>query len=253
MLIDADCHISSRQAGPGISADELVRQLDALGVDRAVCWPMVSYTREIASDNRAIYEGVRAYPDRIIPFAGVNPLLGMDAALDELSRCIETYGVKGIKLNGARDGYYIDDPRLSLPLIERIAGAHLALAFHCGANDYERTHPFRIAKVSELYPDLPILVVHMGGSGQPGLYEAVIEFATKYSTWYLVDSEADYRQVHKALTMLGAERVCYGSDTPFCPMRFEWGIRQAIYSDLGDADRAQVLGGNMVRLFRLGV
>jgi len=252
MRIDADCHISSRAPVHGIGVDELLRRLDALGIDRAVCWPMVSYVREIASDNRAIYDGYRAHPERIIPFCGVNPLLGFDQARDELKRCLEEYGVKGVKLNGARDGYYIDDAKLSLPLIEMIAEADVVLAFHCGANDFEKTHPFRIAKISDRFPDLPIMVVHMGGSGHPSLHDAVIEFAAKYPSWYLIDSEADYRKVLLAVQRLGAERVCYGSDSPFCPTRFEYGLRQVWYQDLSEGDRAKVMGGNMARLFGLG-
>ena len=81
MYIDADCHISSRAPLDGISVDELVRQLDAAGVDKAVCWPMVSYTREMATDNRAIYEGAKLHPDRLIPFGGVNPRLCVDLSL----------------------------------------------------------------------------------------------------------------------------------------------------------------------------
>ncbi|MBC7254698.1 MAG: amidohydrolase [Chloroflexi bacterium] len=249
--IDADCHISSRKAPSEIGIDELLRQMDALGVEKAVCWPMVSYTRDIASDNAAIYAGYRAHPGRIIPFCGVNPRLGLEEAKDELRRCIEVYGVKGVKLNGARDLYYVDDPTLSLPLIEIAVEAGLVLAFHCGANDFERTHPYRIAKISDRYPQVPILIVHMGGAGQPNLHDAVIDLAARYPSWYLVDSEADYRKVHKALAVLGADRLCYGSDTPFCPMRFEWGLRQVVYQDLSAADKAKVFGGNIARALNL--
>ncbi len=251
MRIDADCHISSRAAPGEIGVDELVRQLDQLSVDKAITWPMVSYTREIASDNRAIYEGARHYPDRIIPFGGVNPRLGLEQAKDELRRCIEEYGMRGIKLNGARDIYFIDDPRLSLPLVEMIAAAGLVLAVHCGANDYERTHPFRVAKLSARFPALPILIVHMGGAGQPHLHEAVIEFAAQYPSWWLVDSEADYRRVQSAIQRLGASRVCFGSDTPFCQMRYEWALRQVAYQDLSAAERDQIMGGNIARLLGL--
>jgi len=251
MYIDADCHISSRRGGNGIGIDQLLPQLDEVGVEKAVCWPMVSYTRELATDNKVIYEGMKAHPDRIIGFGGVNPLLGLQEAKDELKRCIEVYGVKGVKLNGARDGYYIDDPELSLPLVEMIADAGIVLAFHCGANDFEKTHPFRIAKVSDAYPNLPIMVIHMGGGGRPSLHDATIELAKQYPQWYLVDSEADYRKVLEALQILGPNRICYGSDTPFCPMRFEWDIRQVVYQDLSEQEKAQVFGGNMARLLGL--
>jgi len=209
---------------------------------------MVSYTREIATDNRAIYEGAKLHPDRIIPFAGVNPRLGLDLAKDELQRCIESYGVRGIKLNGARDGYYIDDPQLSLPLIDRIAEAGLVLSLHVGANDFERTHPYRVAKISQRHPELPIMIVHMGGAAHPDLHDAVIDLAASHPSWYLVDSETDYRKELKALQVLGPSHVCYGSDTPFCPMRYEWALRQVVLADLEPVERALVLGGNIARL-----
>ncbi len=51
--------------------------------------------------------------------------------------------------------------------------------------------------------------------------------------------------------MLGPSRLCYGSDTPFCPMRYEWGLRQVVLSDLSPEDRALVLGCNLARLLEL--
>ncbi|MHB9032445.1 MAG: amidohydrolase family protein [Anaerolineae bacterium] len=248
MYIDADCHISAKPSGFEIDINELLKRLDSVGVDRAVCWPMLSYTREVAADNKAIFRGAQTHPDRVIPFGGVNPRLGIEAARVELERCINDYGVKGVKLNGARDNFYIDDPQLSLPLVERIASAKLVLALHCGANDYERSHPFRIAKISDLFPELKIMVVHMGGAGMPSLHDAVIEYARRYPNWYLVDSEADYRKIHQALRVLGPQRICYGSDTPFNPMRFEWGIRQVVYQDLALSEKTSVFGGNIAAL-----
>ena len=250
MRIDADCHLAAPSNGTGIGADELLRRLDEVGVDRAITWPMVSYRRDIAPDNAAIHAAWQAHPDRIIPFGGVNPMLGVAEAAQELERCIAN-GVRGITLNGARDGYAIDDPVLSLPLIERIAGAGLALAFHCGVNDLERTHPWRIARISAQFPELNILLVHMGGSGSPDMAQSVIDLATENPRWLLIDSEADYRKVLLALNTLGAERLCYGSDTPFCPMRYEWGLRQVVYQDLSAAQRDLVLGGNIARVLGL--
>jgi predicted TIM-barrel fold metal-dependent hydrolase len=251
MRIDADCHLAAQSSGTGIGSDELLRRLDQAGVDRAITWPMVSYTRDIAPDNAAIHAAWRAHPERIIPFGGVNPMLGLDVARDELRRCIEVYGVRGVKLNGARDGYYIDDPVLSWPLIEMIAEAGLVLAFHCGANDFEKTHPYRVAKVSARYPELRIMLVHMGGSGLPDIADAVADLAAQFPNWYLIDSEVEYRKIHKALAKLGPHRICYGSDTPFCPMRYEWGLRQVVYQDLTPEQRELVFGGNIAGMLGL--
>ena len=74
------------------------------------------------------------------------------------------------------------------------------------------------------------------------------DLAAEHPNWYLIDSEVEYRKIHKALTKLGPERICYGSDTPFCPMRFEWGLRQVVYQDLSPTQQDLVFGGNIARM-----
>jgi len=78
-----------------------------------------------------------------------------------------------------------------------------------------------------------------------------IDLAEKHPQWYMVDSESDYRKIHKALKVLGPSQLCYGSDAPFCPMRYEWRMRHVVYQDLNEADRALVFGGNIARLLKI--
>jgi hypothetical protein len=59
--------------------------------------------------------------------------LGLDAARAAVKRCVEEYGFYGVKLNGAQNSYYIDDPQLALPIVEEIARTGKLLAFHVGA------------------------------------------------------------------------------------------------------------------------
>lgn len=249
MIIDADCHVSSRE--PIGSVDELIRQMDELGIDKAVCWPKFLFPNDMEADNAAIGEGARKFPDRIIPFAGINPKLGTERGLEELDRCISEYGIRGVKLNGVRDRYFIDEKALSYPVVEKLDEAGMVFAVHCGSDDFEKTHPFRIAKISDDFPTLQVLLIHFGGSARPDIHEAAIEYAQKYPQWQLVDSEADYRKILRALEILGADRISYGSDTPFCPMRYEWGLRQVIYQDLSEADKAQVFGENIEKMLSL--
>ncbi len=110
MIIDADCHISSRKLDAlAITATELIAQMDRAGVDKALVWLKPPYNKEIAPENRAVYDAMRAYPDRLLGFGWVNPRLGDRAARDTIKQCFEEYGFYGIKFNGAQDEYVIDD------------------------------------------------------------------------------------------------------------------------------------------------
>lgn len=59
--------------------------------------------------------------------------------------------------------------QLRLPIVNEIALTGKCIAFHCGVDAYERTHPFRIAKIARQFPPMPILIAHMGGVGFPDM------------------------------------------------------------------------------------
>ncbi|MCC7208579.1 MAG: amidohydrolase family protein [Anaerolineae bacterium] len=246
MIIDGDCHIGAQPDGFTIGAGELVRLLDENQVDRAIVWPMAAYEREFTADNAAIRASAARHPDRLIPFGGVNPRLGVDRALDEVKRC-QDWDFRGIKLNGARDGYFIDDPRLSLPIANALAEAGMILALHCGSNDFERTHPFRVQKIARRFPRLPVWMVHMGGVGRPDehMHEAAIEVAASEPNILLIASEAHPRHILKAVETIGAHRVCYASDTPFQFMHVMLAMMRALLRDLSNAERDLIMGDNL--------
>lgn len=57
MIIDADCHISSRKFDAlAITATELIAQMDRADVDKALVWLKPPYDKEISPENRAIYD-----------------------------------------------------------------------------------------------------------------------------------------------------------------------------------------------------
>lgn len=248
MIVDCDIHISARGEEGELAVEGLMRLMDENGVDKAIAWPMVSYTRQVAEDNRAIAQGMKKYPERIIGFGGLNPQLGIEQARDELKRCIEEYGMKGFKLNGARDGYYIDDPELAYPLIEKASQSGVVLAFHSGVNDPARTHPWRIGNIARSFPNTKILMVHMGGAGSPGLYDAAIKIAQQFPNINLVATEADPKAIKRAIKVLGATRVCYGSDEPFTLMKVALAVFKVLLEELSTPDRELIMGQNILRI-----
>jgi hypothetical protein len=252
MIVDADCHISPLQEGSNISAEELLRRMDRSGVDKALVWLTPPYQRDIDASNAYVHQAVKAHPDRLLGFGWADPRLGVDKARDAVRQCVDEYGFFGVKLNGAQNEYFIDDPELSLPVVETIAKTGKLIAFHCGVDAYERTHPFRIAKIARRFAQMQILCVHMGGVGFPGMSGAVIETAQAHPNMHLVGSMVLHTAVLDAINTLGADRVCFGSDTPFALMHVCVAMYQALLDgEFSEQDRAKVMGGNLLRLFGL--
>jgi predicted TIM-barrel fold metal-dependent hydrolase len=255
MIIDADTHISpTREDAMAITYDELVRRMDRAGVAKALTWLRPPYMREIAESNAYVYEATRQHPDRILGFGWADPRLGVERSKDDVKRCIYEYGLHGVKLNGAQNSYYVDDPELSLPLVEEIAKTGKLLAFHVGTDAYETTHPFRVAKVATMFPKLQILMAHMGGVAHHDLSNAAIEMAQECPNLILIGSAVRARAILKAIKVLGARRVCYGSDTPFELMHVEVAKYDALLADeVTLEEKQQIMSGNIARLTGLNI
>jgi predicted TIM-barrel fold metal-dependent hydrolase len=165
--------------------------------------------------------------------------------------CIDDYGLYGVKLNGAQNYYHIDDPERSLPVVAEIAKSGKLLAFHIGADEYERTHPFRAAKIARMYPDLKILMVHMGMANRD-MNDAVIEMALECPNMFLIGSATTPGAVLKAIKTLGADRVCFGSDAPFQMQHVVLAMYEAMLDgEVSEEEKALIMGGNIARLFEL--
>ena len=254
MIIDADAHVSPTVESPlSIGVDELLRRMDRAGVAKALTWLEPPYRRDTNAANAYIHRAMVSYPDRILGFGWADPNLGLAQARDTVRRCVEEYGFYGVKLNGAQNSFYIDDPALSLPVIEEIARTGRLLAFHVGADAYEQTHPYRVGKIARRFPELKILMVHMGGVGVPDLSRACIEIAQEHPNLVLIGSAVRSQPILRAVKALGAARVCFGSDTPFELMHVEVARYKALLEpDVSDEDRRNIMAGNMIRLLDLG-
>jgi len=254
VIIDADVHISpTSEGGNSILIDEALRRMDRAGVERALIWLQPPYGRELGRGNAYVHQATLQHPDRFLGFGWADPNLGVDKAKDTVRRCIEEYGFHGVKLNGAQNSFHIDDQELSIPVIEEIAATGKLLALHVGADAYEHTHPFRVAKITEQFPDLRILVVHMGGVGVPDMSDAVIEVAQSYPSLTLIGSAVGSAPILNAIRQLGSSRVAFGSDTPFELMHVEVARYKALLGEdeFSNEDRRNVMAGTMMRVLGL--
>ncbi len=105
--------------------------------------------------------------------------------------------------------------------------------------------PSLVGPRAEQYPDVPIVLAHMGFVITAG--EAVLT-AKRYPNLYLETSWSMVGDIAWAIATVGADHVMFGSDTTD-----NVAVELAKYRslDLDDEKRAQVLGGTAAQVFKL--
>lgn len=250
LTIDADTHIAP--TGGAFTLEEHLKRMERAGIDKTLTWLKPDYVGEaIEGHNRYIYEATQRYPDKLLGFGWADPTVSVAHAKKMVKVCTEEYGFYGVKLNGAQNHYRIDDLELALPVIEEIAKTGKLLAFHIGPDEYENTHPLRAERIARLYPEMPVLMVHMGMTNWD-MNRTVVEAAARCPNMFLIGSATDERAILYAIRQLGAERVLFGTDAPFRRPHVIRALYEAALTDeLTPEELALVMGGNATRV--LGV
>lgn len=254
------------QMGPGIknhessplrpmrdtsTAEGLIAALDEAGIDRAVTFaprwvggPFHDPTYEQA--NAAVFEATQQFPDRLIGYARVNPNWG-EAAERELDRCLNQYGFKGVKLDPDWENFNPNDPKLVHPLMQIAEASGVPVLFHAG---FIPAQPALFWDLALAFPNVPIILGHMG---QRLTNDAVI-VAQRVPNVYLDTSDHMY-MLGQFARQLGVDRFIFGSNLPFSTAGPEL-MKVTVREDLGNEEKAQILGGNLERILssaRVGV
>lgn len=238
MIVDAHCHVGVGHEYAQSAAD-LLRAMDAYHIDRAVICPV---DRCMAVDNQEgndlMLATVRAYPDRFYAYATANPWYGT-RAVTELRRAIGA-GARAIKLHPSLQGFLLCDD-LVYPIIELAEDLGVPVYFHTGTPAFAQ--PMQLAELALRFPNVPLIMGHMGSTD----FKAdALPAASLAANIYLDTSWILPGLVSRAVEQLGPERVIFSSDSPLSELPVELELRAA--ARLSDEARAQLMGGNILRL-----
>ena len=190
---------------------DLRRSMMTAGVDVSVVLHIATNPAQQQNVNRFAAE-IEA-PD-IISFGSVYP--DSPDALDELDH-IHALGLRGIKLHPDYQHFSVDDPKYK-PLYRKISSLGLITLFHAGYDigfppPYGAT-PEKMARAIEWF-DTPVIAAHWGGAG---MGEDVIKYLCDSPLFF--DTSFGYSQMPKyyaakILELHGADRLLFGTDTPW--------------------------------------
>lgn len=243
MIIDSHVHLKHGDAaGTEYTPEQIVEVMDGAGVERAVVFAMSTTTRrslEMAA------EAVERFPDRLIPYAYALPSYERPV-INELRAAIDDLGFRGIKLHigECRLREYIADPvfalagELGVPCLIDLGG-DLATG----------------ERIAASFAETKLIYAHFGRylCTDVPLIESFIALAERHANVYLDTAGVVLSwTIREAVQRLGAERVLFGTDSPY-PRPDEVtmlrdGIRQIRALELSPEDEAMVLGGSIARL-----
>jgi len=179
--------------------------------------------------NREIAKAIQKHPQRFRGFAGVNPHKGKDAVL-ELEDAIRNLGLHGLKLNpNDYDGFLLNDQKTLYPLYEKCQELRIPVSVHTGITPgsifrMKNNYPLLLDDVAVDFPDLTIIVEHMGFPWNNLCYYMVERHENMFLTItaianILVHSQKNVfkMELSKMLSQIGSEKVLWGSDWTVTP------------------------------------
>src|SRR5688572_16000504 len=220
---DDDFRRQARRARAGMEVDLSVRFEDYAATAsepvRTIVFGGKARLSGLWVDDRYVAEYVAAQPDRLIGFLSVDPT--QPGWEDELRYGHEDLGLRGIKLLPMYAAFRPDEPRLD-PLWHYANKHQLPVLLHTGTTfvaqaPLECTLPRHLDPVAARWPDVPIIMAHLG---HPYEGECVV-VARKHPRVYADISALHYRpfQFYHSLMLVQEygiwDKVLFGTDYPF--------------------------------------
>lgn len=240
-------------------------ELDAKGVTRAA---LIS---SVPGDESSVECAVAQRPDRFFGYCMLNPL--EEGAVERVQNALQN-GLHAVCLFPGMHHYALSDSRAEAVIRAAAGFGGRAIFVHCGVLtvgirkklglpspfDLRFSNPLDLHSIALRYPGLNFILPHFGA----GFLREALMLAHLCPNVYLDTSSSnswmrfeglDLKTVfQRALDVVGAHRLLFGTDSSYFPRGWNYAIFEAqtrAMRDLGlsTADARLILGENLPRLF----
>ncbi len=200
------------------NADRTMAAMERFGIDlTAMSLPVNTIKRcppeVFISANNLIYDGVKRYPGKVVGMAYVHPGYTKEA-LFEIDRCVQDLGFVGVKLYY---DYTMDDP-VYRPIIEKCIDLDIPILQHSmrfmdPPNRIRQplaSDGYHMARAAREYPEATFVMGHFTIAEWEWSLKAIKDCPNVYTD--MSGSVFDRPQMEKAVEMLGADRILFGTD-----------------------------------------
>ncbi|MEM1797828.1 MAG: amidohydrolase family protein, partial [Candidatus Jordarchaeales archaeon] len=189
---------------------------------------------------------VELRPDLFVGFCNVDPR--EENAGRSLVRLIRLEGFRGLKLHPLHQKFR---PQDALNVWEAASKLRIPVLVHAGKiwkSDPDYADPSHFHEVLDRYQGFTLILAHMGGN----YVRESVELARRFDNVFMDTSGASARRIMYSLERLGAERILYGSDSPFIPMGDPLPEIEKVKSlPISEREKEMILGENAMRILEV--
>jgi predicted TIM-barrel fold metal-dependent hydrolase len=208
-IFDTHTHLGTAlHSQRSCTADDLLRNMDRCGVDRAVAIPF-PVVAEYRCQHDLIGRAVRDHPDRLTGAACLNPFVPRAEFCEEVRRCRQEFGFTALKLQPQYQGLNPISNNSDF-LFEAAFANEMAVICHTGSG-LPFAAPSLFMMPARKFPDLTIVLAHCGGG--IFVHEAILA-AVFCPNIVLELSSLMPHHVLEVLTHVPSNRLMIGSDLP---------------------------------------
>jgi predicted TIM-barrel fold metal-dependent hydrolase len=234
------------------------RNIEWLGLINYLSPEVIGYTEDI---NAFSANFAASYPNRLIPFGGVDPRLTPKMA-GHMDYLLGKLGIKAIKLHPPHQLFNVNDylfKREFEPLTavyEKCIEYGAPVMVHTGTSVFKGARnrfadPMPIDDVAVDFPELNIIVAH---AGRPLYTDTAFFLARRHPNVFLDISSTPPKSLLQYYPWLErvADKAMFGSDWPGPGIRdIGDNIQQFLALDLSDEVKRKILRENAVKVFNL--
>ncbi len=195
----------------GYDPIEYIDELDKYGISRVWISPVSALyaVGEFKQANKGLYDFTRHAPERFEGFCSVNPNYSDVRCLEEIRRCAEVYGFRGLKFHPWLQGFPMSLQRMDL-IAELSVELGMVMIFHDGTPPYSST--LQVANLAERHPDAKVILGH---AGIIEMYNDAIRAAKRYPNLYLSMCGPSISHLQRIVDNVPPEKLMFGTDFGF--------------------------------------
>jgi predicted TIM-barrel fold metal-dependent hydrolase len=266
MIIDVHTHINNYHAEKVTSLEASLNLLSETMKENKVDYSLVLSSYQVNGNRPSTKQVVEAISGRnnLGVIAGISYLHYTHRDLREISEYLEAGLIKGLKFYPGYEPFYPNDSRLKV-MYEMAIEYDVPVMFHSGdtyapTGKVKYSHPLHIDDVAVDFPDLKIVICHVGNPWIRDCMEMVYKNKNVYadiSGLVLGDFSDKFErymknEIEEMINYAGDPNyLLYGTDWPICNMKSYLKFMDQL--ELADDKKELIMWKNAADLFKIDI